>query len=247
MHIIDAYCGVGPWATRDPLLPDSIEATTAIMDHYGVAEAFVFHNLRWIYESAGSINDRTLELIRTEPRFRPAFMIELHPHATPVSGYFGAMRAADVRLAWLCPVRFGHTLAPWQIGEFAECAVQHQLPIMLAMDGVSASDVHALASAFPRLRLILTGVGYRDDAWLYPLFRQHHELHLCLAPAYVPPLAPERFVNAFGSGRLLFGSGLPFSTPGGLLSMVAHARISGTDKDAIFAGTADRLSKEVIW
>ena len=80
---------------------------------------------------------------------------------------------------------------------------------------------------------------------MYPLLAQCPELRVCLAPRCITPLGIERFVARFGAARLLFGSGLPESSPGGLIGYVMYSDISDDDKAAILAGNVETLLREV--
>ena len=44
MEIIDAYCGVGPWQKRDPLLPWRTSEIVELLDHFGIRRALVHSN-----------------------------------------------------------------------------------------------------------------------------------------------------------------------------------------------------------
>jgi hypothetical protein len=51
----------------------------------------------------------------------------------------------------------------------------------------------------------------------------------------------ERLVAKYGAGRLLFGSGYPYSTMGGALTMLAHVPISDSARADIASGNLERL------
>ena len=83
------------------------------------------------------------------------------------------------------------------------------------------------------------------DAWLYPLLRHVPELRVCYGHYYIPSGGIERFVRHFGAGRLLFGSGLPVTTPGGLLGYVLYADLPQEEKALILGGNLEALMAEV--
>lgn len=246
MNIIDAYCGVGPWAGRDPLLPATPADILAILDSAGIGQALIVSNLAHTVSSAADVNRTTAAFCATQPRFLPAYLLSPDPYDT--GGHpeknAGAMRAVSARAAWLRPKTQGHGMSAWQVGGLLDWCSQCHIPLFLPADALPPDRVYHLAETFPRLRLVLTDVGYRADEWLYPLLRRHGEVRVCLGPCYIPPLGPERFVAHFGCDRLIFGSGLPHYSPGGLLAHVRYAQIPEEAKQRILSGNLDDLLKE---
>jgi predicted TIM-barrel fold metal-dependent hydrolase len=105
--------------------------------------------------------------------------------------------------------------------------------------------VERLCTDFPGLRLVLLGLSYREDPWLFPLLRRFETLYVCLGHFYIPAHGPMRFLEHFPADRLLFGSGLPFFSPGGLIAHVTYADIPDGDKEKILSGNITRLMSEV--
>lgn len=247
MRIIDAYCGVGPWAGRDKILPYTPAAILKILDACGIGQALVFSNLAHSPAAAVDVNRATARLCADEPRFTPAFLLAPHPYedSPQPDDYAAAMRAAGARAAWLRPNSQQHGAAPWQIGELLGMCSRKRLPLFFPADTVTPEQIDTLAGEFPRLRLILANLGYRVDNWLYPLLRRHRQLRACLGPTYIPPLGVERFVRHFGPDRLIFGSGLPHFAPGGLIAHVMYADVTDAAKQAILAGNIEELMQEV--
>jgi len=247
MHIIDAYCGIGPWADRDRLLPATPAETLAILDGCAIGRALVYSNLAHAWADAIDVNQATVRLCAGNPRFVPAFLLAPHPYddSPKPADYAAAMRAAGARAAWLRPASQQHGLAPWQIGGLLDMCAECRLPLFLPADSGTPEQLDLLGHEFPRLRLVLANLSYRDDNWLYPLLRRHAAFCACLGPTYVPPLGPERFVRHFGTARLIFGSGLPHHAPGGLIGHVMYARIPEAAKQAVLGGNLERLMQEV--
>ena len=246
MKIIDACVGLGPYGWRNPVLPGTTAEVVAILDYCGIDSAVVFSNLT--YATGFDANASVLREINGNPRFIPAFRLEpqtYDAHPRP-EDYRAAMRQAGAKVAWLRPAWQAHGMQSWIIGDLLALCVTHRLPLFVPMDGgVSYDDVHRICSEFPALRLVLANIGYRSDAWLFPLLRRHPELRICLGQTYCTTLAPERFVQHFGPDRMIFGSGLPQCAPGGLIAMVAYAQLDDAVKQKIFAGNIEQLMNEV--
>ena len=249
IEIWDAYCGVGPWNRRDRLLPSTPEEIAQLMDYFGIARALVYGNMgahnAWDEEA----NRIAVEAGETDNRFIPAFILAPHGHTgSPMpADYEDAMRRVGARAAWLWPQvgEQNHGLWPWLIGGLMEMCAAHHLPVLLSFAQLTPNDIHTFCENFPAVNLVLTGAPYTADPWLFPLLRRCERLHVCLGPSYIPAGNPMRFLTQFPTERLIFGSGLPHSSPGGLIGHVMYATIGESDKEQIFSGNLRRLLGEV--
>jgi predicted TIM-barrel fold metal-dependent hydrolase len=129
-------------------------------------------------------------------------------------------------------------------GELLETCVARRLPVLLNRDTTTPADVATFLRDWPGLRLVLAGCSYMEDQWLYPLLKRHGELRLCVGQYYIPADSPHRFLREFPAERLVFGSGLPFFSPGGLLANLFYADISDAEREAILGGNIRTLLEE---
>jgi hypothetical protein len=91
--------------------------------------------------------------------------------------------------------------------------------------------------------LTLVGVGHGcwgDDRFFRPLLERYPGLHIDIS-RYELDAGTECLVAKYGSGRLLFGSGHPYSTMGGPVTMLAHAPIADAARADIASGNLNRL------
>lgn len=252
MEIIDCFCGVGPWATRDRILPYQPADILALMDHCGISKALVYHNSIKFSGQAPDCNRAVADLGRTNPRFIPAFILGLHPHqgTAKLDDYLAAMQAAGAKALWI-QLPFTHRRQSdriyhrWLIGDWLRACAKKRIPVIYHAEDENADVMHTICAEFPELRMILTGVMYGGDNYLYPLLRQHRQLRVCLGHVYIPSGNPDRFLQHFPADRLLFGSGLPEFSPGGMLAHVQYADIPEADKALILGGNLQRLMEEV--
>ena len=247
MKILDAYCGVGPWSTRDKLLPYRPEEILALMDHFGIEKALIYSNSAVSWGQPPGVNDFVIEAARVSDRFIPALALAPNVHMgypTP-DDYLATMRSIDARAAWLFVQGIVRGLWRWHVGELLDMLVEHHVPLFLLADQCPPDALDTLLHEAPELKVVLCGVGYMGDSWLYPLLQRHPGLFVCLGNFYVPPGDPERLVSRFGAGRLIFGSGLPHFSPGGLIGHVTYAGISDEDKASILGGNLQWLLEEV--
>ena len=103
MEILDCFCGIGGWATRDPILPYSPDDILRQMDRFAISRALTFSNGIKFALSAAEANHDVVEKTRGSSRLIPAFAIAIHPYDTcpDVKAYFGLMKEAGVRGLWL--------------------------------------------------------------------------------------------------------------------------------------------------
>lgn len=245
MEIFDCFCGVGPWWTRDRILPYQPEEIIELMDHFAVSQALVHSNFTTNRGSAVRGNQLLLEACRNSDRLQPALTLPpfVYNGQPDISKWLDYMKQSESKAIWLVPN--DGNLYPWLFEKLLPVCVQNKIPVFLHRDKGSADDINRLCQAYPGLRLILVGCGYGDDWWLYPLLEKHQSLHICLGHFYIPAYGPMRFLQHFPAERLLFGSGLPFFSPGGLISHVNYADIEESAKEKILSGNIKRLLSEV--
>jgi predicted TIM-barrel fold metal-dependent hydrolase len=249
MEIFDCYCGVGPWQTRDRILPYTPDDIIALMNHFGMGRALVHSNFTAMGGSAVRGNLLLGEACRAMgDRFVPAFSFPPSPYddSPGVAGTLKSMREAGAKAVWFVG-RSGVGPARWVYGEMFDACVAHRLPLLLHRDHATPEALSRLLEDFPKLTVVLLGTAYADDWWLYPLLRRHDRLHVSIGNCYVVAGNPERFLRHFPSDRLLFGSGLPFFTPGGIVTHIAYSRIPDPDRAKLFGGNLARLIAEVQW
>lgn len=250
-EILDCFCGVGAWATRDPILPYAVADIQQQMDRFGVGRALVYPNAVKFVMSPAAANQNLGELIRGNPRFIPAFCLALQAAAADAGAdaAFGLMKEHGARALWLnipfSPYRLAQSLAPWLVGTWLERCVSTRLPVLLHVEDGNVDRVHELCSAYPGLRVILTGAFYSGDNYLFPLLHLHPNLRLCLGHMYIPSGSPAAFLEQFPAERLLFGSGLPEFSPGGMIAHVMYADIPDAAKARILGGNLAALLGEV--
>ncbi len=147
----------------------------------------------------------------------------------------------------LFPRTHHFTLSPWVVGELCEWCAGHRLPLFLWHVELRWSDLHALASAFPRLDIVV------ETQWqkiLYHLRDLAGLLSSCgnvyvETSNFIGQDHLSQFVRSFGAERLLFGSFLPVNDPYAAIGMILDAQIGEEEKAGIAGGNLRRLLEEV--
>ncbi|OGV74780.1 MAG: hypothetical protein A2269_04505 [Lentisphaerae bacterium RIFOXYA12_FULL_60_10] len=246
MKFLDAFCGIGPWMHRDRLLPYQPHEILGLLDHFGIDQALVHSNFSADGGNAEWGNERLIDACnQSGGRFLPCLSLRPNPHRDEctMDGYLDLMRSCGSRSLWLVPSNLA--LWPWFFEEMATACIRHRIPVFFHRDMTNPEQLHQFCQTFPGLRIVLVGVGYGDDWWLYPLLRRFENLHVCLGHFYIPSHGPMRFLDHFKANRLIFGSGLPHFSPGGLVAHLMYADISGADRALIAGNTMEHLLNEV--
>ena len=248
--IFDCECLVGlpkqPFsAPAVGIVPDAADLVSE-MERLGIARALVRH--RACLESAPEAGNLLL-LAETAPyaSLIPAWYVT----ADGIEGVWDAAAAVEeavahgVRAAWTMAQgrdSAPSSLEPWCAGEMLSALEAHRVPLLLSYRDVSASILHALLEAFPRLPVILLEVPrYGRNQPLYRLMALHPALHLSLSPLYSVHEGTEDLCRRFGAERLLFGSGYPLCEGGAAIAALAYAAISDAEREMIAGANLQRL------
>jgi len=219
LDFFDAYCAFGPLGAPG----FSQEFVTAgdllrAMDEVGIKHALVYSTVaRELDPNLG--NTHLIEAIRSQERLHSCWV--LVPHYTgempPPGELIPILQQNGVRAVRLYPGPDGHNLA---------CVTWDLLATMLMQ--------------YPPLPLVLTGLTYRADRYLYPLWDAHANLYVETS-GYQGHHAVEAVVSRFGPERLLFGTNMPRYSPGAAIAAITYADISPEAKSAIAGDNLFRL------
>ncbi len=215
--VFDANASMGRSGTRGELALDAPELI-AEMDRFAIRRALVGHLAVEEYDvRAGNallIEQSQSYLDRLEPVVG----------ALPEPDFIQQLSGNPPSVVRLFPTKHNFSCEAWCAGELEECLQAHGILTLIAREELGWDALVSLLRNFPRLPILLLETGYRADRWLYPLMRQHPNLYIDTA-TYVAHRQLENFVDRLGADRLMFGSRLPFYTPGAALAVLATARI----------------------
>jgi predicted TIM-barrel fold metal-dependent hydrolase len=107
---------------------------------------------------------------------------------------------------------------------------------------VLLSDLDAILSTFPNLKVVLQGSRWESTRYTQPLMKKHPNLHLDLS-AHQGNHAIELFAEWYGADRVLFGTGALEKSPGAAKAFVDYCTLNDADKQLIAAGNISRLAK----
>jgi predicted TIM-barrel fold metal-dependent hydrolase len=147
----------------------------------------------------------------------------------------------------LFPQSHRYQLSTWVVGQLCEWCLAYSLPLFLWHVEIQWNDVHALATAFPKLKIVI------ETQWqkilyhvrdLFSLMRSCGNI-LVESSNFIGQDHLTYLVKNFGAERLLFGSFLPVNDPYTAIGMVLDADISQAEKVKIAGGNLRKLIGEV--
>ena len=239
MNLFDCNC----WYGRPPRPPFRYPATPAElleqMDFCGIGAALAYHvNQRFgapqVYDSVA------LEDLRGQPRLFPVRTL-LPPQTGELPGpdaLLAELRRDGVRAMRAFPCEHRYRLDGLTFGPHLEMLAAHRIPLLVKADCLAIGD---LLRDCPELTVVAMSQGPHSlERYLRPLLDRYPNLHLDTSGLLVEGLIRE-FVERYGAGRLVFGSGFPDNAAGGALFCLLHADIADADRAVIAAGNLRRV------
>jgi predicted TIM-barrel fold metal-dependent hydrolase len=222
-------------ATADELLEE--------MDWCGIDEALVWCTAqRFDHPAAG--NERLRRELAGRPRLHPTLTIL--PTATG-EGAGGEDLADQLRgfgasCVRLFPQDHRYLLDDVTLGDQLEILAALRVPVFISD---TLDRIGGLLRSFPTLVVITDALGMGPlDRYAWPLADRYPDLRFETS-SYLVAGSIEAFVARYGSSRLVFGSGVPMCVSGASLLQVLHADIADADREAILAGSLERLLADV--
>lgn len=149
--------------------------------------------------------------------------------------------------ALLLPDRDHHnfSLREWSAGPLLSELERRHIPVFLRPAPSGWDEAAGVLEAHPALAVVVTHTGYRADRYLYPLAHRHPRLFIETS-MYVGHRQLEEFVRSFSAERLLFGTNLPYYTPGAAISVLAYARLTDQERTRIAGSNLLELMEEQL-
>ena len=249
MRWIDSNCMIGKQSAPHPFSVRTTEEIKSELVRCGIDGALVYHAYAKEYHPLDG-NDKLMEEIEQDDFFKPVWVIipgHTGEFPTPTSLFDEIIRHRVVGVRCF-PGAQNHqfSMQEWSMGEIYNYLEQRKLPLFLDLDQTNWEEIHRICQAHPLLRLVVTGVGYRNARYFFPLLEYHPYLYLELS-MYKNFNGLERLVSRFGSSRFLFGTGMPVYSPGPCKNMILTAELSQSDISNMAYKNIEKLMEEVIY
>ena len=246
LRFIDSNCFIGSGDTSFPGQCHTPKELLREMDYYGIDVALVSHILA--KDGNSEFWNRVLmkEIKPYYPRLVPCPILVPH-HADEMDEprrLIPRLIKEGVRAVRICPgSRLGFSMAEWFMGDLLRTLEEYRLPTLLSVGlspKVTWEEIDSVCSRHPDLPLILTDVPWIIDRLLFALMKRHRNLYIETS-YYQVHRAPENISKRFGAERLIFGTGMPWKSPGAAVLMVTHSMLSLREKQLIAGGNIERL------
>lgn len=238
LQLFDSNCMLGRIIAPKPGFPLSVKELLKVMDDFDIAEALVYHAMSKEYHPAdgNQVLLESLDEIAQADRLHAQWVVmPSHTAEFPDERELvERMVARGIRAARVFPHPESHnfSLSHWVSGKLLQELESRRVPLFLDQEQIGWDTVHDLCGRYPKLPLVLTNVGYRVNRLLYPLLEKFQNLYVELS-SYCGHRAIEAIVERFGAQKLLFGTRLPYFTPGAAVGMLRYAEISDSDRKRI--------------
>ncbi len=242
MHLtyFDCNAQIGKYSVKHPEAFTTADELVKEMERVGVSEALVFHSMAKEYAPCVG-NEMLLAEIECKPIHPCWVVLPHHTGEMPAPDeLLSQMKARGVRALKAYPNAQGFTLADWCAGDLLDMIEANGIPLFLDMDQTNWGQVAEILSSHPKLNLTLLRQSYRIDRFLYPLMEKYAGLRM-EAATYQVASGIEEVCKRFGAGRLLFGTGLPYTDAGPAIAQITYAEISDEEKRLIAEGNLRKL------
>lgn len=253
MQFLDCNASYGAGLTESGLRPvRCLDKLREAMKAAGVSGGAVYRVEQHDTGSVKRVNEllehdvTSLRADTDQPRIWGVWtIVPSHTDEIPNPEEFASRMAACSVLGWrLCPANFRFMPRAFVLNDWLSVAVERSIPLFInTSHGTSLEATADLLQAFPDLTVILT---YRDtspnDRLLRPFISAFENVYIDTSYWFVDGCL-EDFVAKYGSERLLYGSGYPYSYFGANMMMIRHAQISAEAKAAIAGGNLRRIAE----
>lgn len=228
---------------------DDPQGLLSAMDTYHIKKAVAFHTdavrdaVRGnaiVAEAAKSSGGRLSACYVLRPELGGSEL----PTASELLEQLKIERPAAVKLF---PVSNRYPLDEFYAGELLDVLNELHMPLFLDNDQKPPfENLPALARKYPNIKFVLLRHSMNETRHTRPLLAKLDNVYFDIG-IMIDTCFIEEMVDKFGSGRFLFGSGMPVYLPAGSLGLVIYSRISDDDKQAIFSGNWNRIQEEIKW
>ena len=191
-----------------------------------------------------------LEALAKSERLEASYVLEpLEQPGLPFAESYFRMRVIeeDVRAVRVFPHKHGYAGGVTMLGNIFAAAERIRLPVFYHVPMKSPCEdltdwalIGEICKAYPRLPLVLLGVGAPGAGALLKMLAMHKRLMVGLTNLRAWGIV-EKINGAFGPERLLFATGAPECDPGYAMGMLLGAEIPEYHKRLIAGENLQRL------
>jgi hypothetical protein len=248
LRFFDANSMIGTLTRPEPSgHPDTVKKLEAELEYFGIADAVVCH-ARAVERNLDIGNQTIVEELAGHDTLHPAWVIPMHTaidYPEP-ERFVDEMLASGVRAVRVWPPPYhGYLADPWALGPLWHALAERRVPVLVSASdlgrypdqpgqGFSARNLYDICRAHPTLPVVVVRLNFSALRVGVPLLRECPNLFAELS-FFTTHRGVEFLCGEVGAERLLYGSGLPFGSPGPGITGIQYALISDEER-ALVAG-----------
>lgn len=238
----DAYTVVGPRENKHPAERWSLDDLRSEMEHCRIAAAMVL-STQSVHYDPHTGNVRLAQELAGSRRLFPVW--NALPSASgefpEAAQWLRQLREQQIRAVSFFPKTNGWDLFDPSSRPLLKMLSQEGVPVYLPRREFGAySELRALLTQWPDLRVILPEASWTDQRFLIPLLKAHRHLHITF-DQYQSHYAPEDLVGMGLEDQLLYGSNAPKMAMGAHRCMIDYAEVSPAVIEKLASGNLCRL------
>ena len=241
VRFVDSNCVIGRRSTREPEAIYEIEDFLAELAFHGIDGALVYHAMAKEFEIHYG-NERLLEECQGAPNLIPCWVV-----AAPGAGdtptpeeWVAEMRERGVKGARMFPKTHNYDTDRVTCGDLFDALGDAGIPVFMDAGETTFPEIRRICEEHAALNMVLCNVSWGADRRLFPSLAVCPNLFVETC-RYQGHNALDIVCERFGSERLVFGTGLPFMSPGAAKAQVNYAQIPFEEKSRIASGNLLRL------
>ena len=232
--------GILPEVTRQGLLYE--------MERAGVGKAMVWRKDQ-LYGAPAEVGNRLLsEDIKDDNNLYGIWtIVPYQTHEIPDPGCILDEMKKNRIFAWqLFPENLRFIPKAFALKEWLSLAVQKNIPVYMNPNhGMSLGAAADILEKYPELTVILSSPSvWPNDRLLRPFVSEFPNVYLDMS-LIITADGIESFVNEYGAGRLLYGSGFPDAYFGANMLMIKHSEIPFESKEAIAGKNMENIVRRI--
>ncbi|MBD2863754.1 amidohydrolase family protein [Paenibacillus oceani] len=241
LHYFDCNANVGKIGYKHRLQMWRTEELLAEMKRCGIAGALVYHGMAKSHSPVYGNRLLPEELAKSPRLFGCLAAMPDHLGDFPAPAEFlEELRHSGMRAVKLFPKSHHYDPDQRTIGKLLGVLEQERIPLLVDAAEVSLSAVAGIAGSHPDLAVVLLGMSWSQERRLFPMLDEHPNVRIEFSALQSNAII-ETAYERFGAERLLFGSGMPFKSPGAARALIDYARIPEEAKRLIAGGNLAKL------
>ncbi len=242
------------------------EVTTLVLPKDQLAELSRFGVLKALVTSIHAAendidngNKEVAEICRQTKNLQPCWVIPQHSRMdikNPAK-FCDEMAMNGVKSVRILPsVYNGNLVEEWALGPIWHELEKRKIPVFISgsdlgkypdgsSSGFSAKNIYDICNSYPDLPIIILKINFSSLRIIHALMNECKNL-MIENSYWTPHNGLEFIVKEFGATRILYGSGMPWISPGSGMASILYSRLSKREKQLIAGENLQNLLDVVV-